>query len=449
MLPVRFLLLSVSLILAIACTNGTDYPDGDLPGMPLPLPPVASNGNAESLCAAMCAAEPACVASVTLDPGCATDGFSAALCYLKGTQTAAKQQPCRCGAPVSRPAPPPPAAPGPQRFAITTPHVAAAFDSRGLLSIAVDGVSVSVQVDTFALALDTGVVVNSSALPDPVGSQPSPTSVEFVYAAPPYTITVLYEVRGADWRFLRKSLSVAAAGGGAIAVGSVSPWDALAVTAGSALAGTVYPTGTLGTYGAFGRFADGTGLAVAAENPYLYPSLAPAFSAAGALAHVGYHPSMVWNQTTPYDATQRPFVADAGLLALYRLSPNAVPPAVEARADSPRYAPTARRRPAAAAATDTNAGMLVEFEAFAGGGGALPAGLHTHFGAPADASWLNYAERDAFRSMGEAAFAAAHGGGAKPLRVHIVSFNANHPAHQKPTPQKNKLEPKPYHPPKP
>ncbi len=30
-----------------------------------------------------------------------------------------------------------------------------------------------------------------------------------------------------------------------------------------------------------------------------------------------------------------------------------------------------------------------------------------------------------------------------------VSFNANHPAHRKPTPQKNKPEPKPYHPPKP
>jgi arylsulfatase A-like enzyme len=28
---------------------------------------------------------------------------------------------------------------------------------------------------------------------------------------------------------------------------------------------------------------------------------------------------------------------------------------------------------------------------------------------------------------------------------HVVSFIANHPAHQKPTPQKNKPEPKPYH----
>jgi len=27
-----------------------------------------------------------------------------------------------------------------------------------------------------------------------------------------------------------------------------------------------------------------------------------------------------------------------------------------------------------------------------------------------------------------------------------VSFNANHPAHQKPTPQKHKPEPQPYHP---
>ena len=269
---------------AASCTQGTDYPDGDLPGMPLPLPSLASNATAESLCGAMCVAEPACAAFVTLDPGCASGDVSSALCYLKGTLTAAKQQPCRCGAPVSRAAPAAPPAPGPQRFAIATPHVAAAFDARGLLSLAVDGVLVGVTLDTFALALDAGVVVNSSSLPDPAGSQPSPTSVQFVYASAPYTITVLYEVRAADWRFLRKALSVSAAGGGPIAVGSVAPFDALALTAKSALAGVVYPTGTLGTYGAFGRFADGTGIAVAAENPFLYPSLAPAFSAAGALA---------------------------------------------------------------------------------------------------------------------------------------------------------------------
>jgi len=339
----------------------------------------------------------------------------AALCYLKGALTPAKQQPCRCGAPVSR-APAPAPAPGAQRFSISTAHVAATFDGRGLLSVSVDGMSVGVTVDTFALALDAGVVVNSSSLADPAASQPTPASVQFVYASPPYTITVLYEVRAADWRFLRKALTVASAGGGAIAVGSVSPWDALALTAGSALAGAVHPTGALGAYGVFGRFADGTGLAVAAENPFLYPSLAPAASPTGALAHVGYHPALLWNQTTPYDATPRPFVADAGLLGLYALSPNAVPPSVEEDAASPRFAPIPRRRPAAAAATDTNAGMLVECEAF---GPQLPAGVHTHLGAPADASWLNYAERDAFRAMGEAAFAAAHGGAAKPLRVHI------------------------------
>lgn len=418
----RYLLLLVlvgaSRASTFPCAPGIDYPDGDLPNMPLPLPFIGGNASSEALCAAMCVAEPACVASVTLDPGCAGGGVSAALCYLKGTQTPAKQQPCRCGAPLSR-APVPSAARSAQRFAITTPHVAATFDARGLLSVTVDGVSLSVQADTFALALDAGVVVNSSQLPDPAGSQPTPSSVQLVYSSPPYTITVLYEVRAADWRFLRKALSVAAAGGGAIAVGSVSPWDVLALTAESALAGAVFPTGTLGTYGVFGRFADGTGIALVAENPFLYPSLAPAFSAGGALAHVGYHPALLWNQTTPSDPTPRPFVADAGLLGLYALSPNAVPPAVEANAASPRFAPAAYRRPAATAATDTNAGMLVEFEAFAGGGGALPAGVHLHFGAPADASWLNYAERDAFRAMGEAAFAAAHGGGAKPLRVHI------------------------------
>jgi hypothetical protein len=38
------------------------------------------------------------------------------------------------------------------------------------------------------------------------------------------------------------------------------------------------------------------------------------------------------------------------------------------------------------------------------------------------------------------------GGAIYGIRYAMVSFNANHPAHQKPTPQKHKPEPQPYHP---
>jgi hypothetical protein len=62
--------------------------------------------------------------------------------------------------------------------------------SRGLLSIVVDGKNATVLGDTFALALD-GALLNSSALPDPVASQPDSGSAQFVFTTAPYTITVL------------------------------------------------------------------------------------------------------------------------------------------------------------------------------------------------------------------------------------------------------------------
>ena len=58
-----------------------------------------------------------------------------------------------------------------------------------------------------------------------------------------------------------------------------------------------------------------------------------------------------------------PFVADAGILALYTLGPHAVPPAIETDASSRRW--VAGTQPYAGAAathvTDTHAGMRVEF----------------------------------------------------------------------------------------
>ena len=264
------------------------------------------------------------------------------------------------------------------------------------------------------MAVD-GLVLNSSALAAPVASQVDAGAALFVFSAPGaaglvYTISVLYEAR-ADWLFLRKTLSVSSSAPDVpLAVVSISPFDALALTAASPLVGAVFPTGTLGTYGVFGRFADGSGLVAAATNPFLYPSAVPAFSTKGLLVHVGFHPSLLWNQTTAADPVPRPYVADAGLLGLYELSANAVPPPIETDVRSSRFVAAGSRFAGAAAshATDTHAGMLVEFVPFAG---SLPAGLHK-----GDPSWLNYAERDAFRELGEAHFELPP---ERTVRVHI------------------------------
>jgi len=300
-------------------------------------------------------------------------------------------------------------------MSIKTAHVSATFGTRGVLAVSIDNITATVAADTFALALD-GVVLNSSALSDPASSAPDEESAQFIFSSPPYTITVLYEARG-DWRFLRKTLSVMSSGS-VIAIGSISPFDSLVLTFMSELVGSVYPTGNLGTYGVFGRFADGTGIVAAATNPFLYPVIAQAkaFGPTSALVHVGYHPGLAWNVTTPYDPTPRPYVADAGLLGFYALSPNAVPPAIEEDTTSKRYG---RMRPylgnRATHSTDSLAGMLFEYEPI-GAEAALPANFHLFRGRPADPSWLNYAERDSFRALGEAHFLLPP---ARPIRVHI------------------------------
>ena len=408
-----------------------DYPNQDLPGSPLHGVPSAA------ACEAVCLGTAACDTYVFIAAEC-PQGSGDARCYLKsGTPPSRAQLPCYCGGQVARPAPPPqPPAPGPTLFTLSAGALTASLGARGLVGLALaGGPALAVGSDGWSVLVD-GALLNSSALPDPVATQDG-GAVTYVYAgvagagAATYTVIVTYTlpVIGGGG-FVRKALALASSTpADALQVALAAPWDALYLALPAPLAGALYPTGALGTYGVFLRAADGTGVAVAAENPFLLPTAAPAFAPQGALLSVGYAPSLTWNQTTQYDATPQPFAADAGLLALYTLSPNAVPPATETDAGTRRYGATRpylrRARPAAAAAaveaTDTLTGMLFEHEAFGRAGAALPAGVHAQRGgAPAPASWLNYAERDVFRAMGEAAFAAAHGGALpEPLRVQI------------------------------
>ena len=426
MLRVLSLLLTVAAASA-SCTPGLDFPNQDLPGSPLLGVP------SPSACEALCAANSACSTFVFIAPNCTADP-AYSRCYLKaGIPPSRPQLECYCGGQVSRPPPPPsPPSPGPALYTLTdSGALTATLGDRGLVGLALaGGATIAVGADGWSALVD-GTLLNSSSLPLPIAN-PLQGSVEYVYAAIPgaapgllYTAIVTYTLPPLGG-FVRKALSLfSSAPAAALEVALVAPWDALYLALPAPLAGAVYPSGALGAYAAFLRAADGTGVAVAAENPFLAPTAAPAFARAGALVTVGYAPGLTWNQTTPYDPVPRPFAADAGLLALYALSPNAVPPSAEGDAGTRRHGATrpylrALRGAAAAAAveaTDTLTGMVFEYEAL---GGALPAGVHAHRGAPAPSSWLNYAERDAFRAMGEAAFAAAHGGTLpEPLRVHI------------------------------
>ena len=101
------------------------------------------------------------------------------------------------------------------------------------------------------------------------------------------------------------------------------------------------------------------------------------------------------------------YVCDAGLLGMYPLSSNFVPPGSKEPEGTRRHRLT---RPYAGPliaagtlngtlthATDTHAGSLVEHVSFV-------RSLHQQQKRGADPSWLNYAERDAFRAMAEAHF---------------------------------------------
>ena len=303
--------------IALACTVGLNYPNSDFPHMPLPLPPVVS-ANASMLCESMCAVDPACVLSVLLPAGCDADARGAAVCYLKNAEPPSRNDgSCVCGGLVQRAAYPAPPR-GAALYSITSLHTRATFDSHGLLAVSISGVNITVLVDTWAAAVD-GFVFNSSALSAPVAAQPDGGTLIYTYTSNPYTFVVRYETRG-DWRFLRKTLSVSSnAPSIALTIISVSPWDALSLVAASPLTSAVFPSSTLGSLGLFARFGDGSGLVAAVSNPFQYPTVVPANTPNGLLVHVGYHPAMLWNQTTPDSQTPTPFEADSGLLGLYTL----------------------------------------------------------------------------------------------------------------------------------
>ena len=412
---------------ASPCTPSLNWPNGDLPKMPIQLPIGLSLSQLDTQCQSMCSIEPTCVASVLLPPNCDTSTRGAAVCYLKSQLEPQITTNCTCGS-LALHSFPTVSPQGSQILQIIgDKQFVATFDSRGLLSISLPNVATAaVTLDTFAFAID-GIVFNSSTMPNPVYSQPDPQTVIFVYSTSSYTFTVKYDtlIRGdVHFPFLRKTISVLNQASNSLTIGSVSPFDVLAIDTHISSEGVTYATGDMGTYGVFSRFSDGTGLGAAATNPFLYPSIIPAYSSTGLLVHIGYHPSFIWNTTTTYDSTVRPFVADAGLIGFYILSSNSVPPAIEEdnHSTSKRYRVTQSpfisiNKDWNITSTDTYAGMRFDHISFSSTI-SLPTNLHKHLGKDAPSSWLNYHERDFFRDLAEAHFIPAQDG-YKTLTVHI------------------------------
>lgn len=459
-------MMKVAIVLSVAahcawafepCLDGVDYPNDDFPNMPLQM--VEGDGQ---LCAAMCAGDSNCAMYVYMPAGCASGFSDAPVCYLKAQVPPSAQKSCRCSGFVNRTQPSVPT-PDATAYVLSNGIVSFGLGQRGLTWLNTSdkwtdqSLAITVDLDSWVLGVD-GLVINSTELTASsinVGNQ----SAQFVYLystnasstageTVQYVIAVTYQL-GNGWRFVRKGMSVMSnASTGSISVETVSLWDALRITnpaigtaesaATSTLSSVVYPTGDMGTYGLFARYADGAGntagILAAVENPFLYPSATPAgglFNASmpSTLIHAGYHPSFIYNLTVDGSATTA-YIPDAGILALYALGANQLPPYSES-APAGRTAAVAGQRGAAAerrirsyagampavtatastiVSTDTGNGMRLDAVVF---DHSLAAQQHQP---PSDPSWLYYSERDAFRYAADALYQLPPQGG---IAVHI------------------------------
>ena len=169
--------------------------------------------------------------------------------------------------------------------------------------------------DEFRLTIG-GTSYNSRGLPEPTSttSRTSTTSITYRWAAGPYHVDVVYELRPA-WGFVSKQLFVTGGGAAGYHVDDVTVLDA-------ALADTVHHAyvprsqhTSLGTadYGGTLRSAGSRGLLAVVQNPFLE------FRRDGNAFAIRYQPDMDWR------AEYGPFASDRGLLAPLRLSGRYVP----------------------------------------------------------------------------------------------------------------------------
>jgi hypothetical protein len=196
--------------------------------------------------------------------------------------------------------------------------VTAGFGERGLVSVSSPRAGFAVQLprDDFEVTID-GRVIASRALPLPERTAAA-GRVTYVWSAPPYRVRVVYELEP-GWEFISKRIAIADAPK-PCRVAEVVVFDA--AVGEPVLSQFVPPSArpSLGTgdYGACLRFGGRRGMLVVAQNPFLeFRRDARAFS-------LRYEPDLDWN---PADG---PFVADRGLIALYRMTGRALPGRMQA-----------------------------------------------------------------------------------------------------------------------
>lgn len=200
-----------------------------------------------------------------------------------------------------------------QRAELDNGRIRAVLGPRGLLALRdLEGDrDFTFPVDGFGIVLD-GRSFHSADLADPTLAA-DPESVTYSWSAGPYRLDVIYELRP-GWNFVSKQI-FATGLRGAFWVDSVAVFESTLARSPSGVfvPGTRYPDLGTADYGGALRFADGSGLLIAAQNPFLH------FRHTGGAFSLDYAPDMEWR------SEYGPFPADRGLLAPYRLAGRRVP----------------------------------------------------------------------------------------------------------------------------
>lgn len=201
-----------------------------------------------------------------------------------------------------------------QSVELSNSRIRAELGPRGLLALTdvAAARAYRLQHDNFSVVVD-GRLIRSAELSAPTRTS-EPGSVTYAWTAGPYRLDVVYELEP-GWGFLSKQILVARPSGDALRVDSVTVFEAELARAPAEVyvPRTRYPNLGTADYGGALRFADGHGLLVVVQNPFLE------FRHEDGSFSIGYAPAMEWHEA------HGPFPADRGLLAPYRLSGRRLP----------------------------------------------------------------------------------------------------------------------------
>lgn len=185
-------------------------------------------------------------------------------------------------------------------------RVAVELGPRGIVALTdrASGRVYEIRDDGFTITLD-GQAFSSASLPDPARAA-GPDQVAYTWTLEPYRINVEYELQP-DWGFLSKRVSVTVAPGARFRVDTVEPVRLQLAERPTEVYVQSFdrPSLQTGDYGGAIRFADGTGLLLVVQNPFLD------VVAEETSVSIGYEPDMEW---TPEWGS---FASDRALIAPY------------------------------------------------------------------------------------------------------------------------------------